>query len=63
MTNQTTNQQATIRPVKYTILQENYVKLMELQRDMVGYDNLVQQDREFLRQSVHICVYAFAPQI
>jgi len=29
---------------------ENYVKLMELQRDMVGYDNLVQQDREFLRE-------------
>jgi FERM/RhoGEF/pleckstrin domain protein 2 len=31
-------------------LQENLVKLMELQRDLVGYDNLVQAGREFVRE-------------
>jgi len=29
---------------------ENLVKLMELQRDLVGYDNLVQSGREFVRE-------------
>jgi len=29
---------------------ENLVKLMELQRDLVGYDNLVQAGREFVRE-------------
>ncbi|KAK7864426.1 hypothetical protein R5R35_000466 [Gryllus longicercus] len=29
---------------------ENFVQLCELQRDMVGFDNLVQADRDFLRQ-------------
>ncbi|XP_023319872.1 FERM, ARHGEF and pleckstrin domain-containing protein 2 isoform X1 [Eurytemora carolleeae] len=29
---------------------ENLVKLMELQRDLVGYDNLVQEGREFVRE-------------
>ena len=31
-------------------VQENLVKLMELQRDLVGYDNLVQSGREFVRE-------------
>ena len=31
-------------------LQENLVKLMELQRDLVGYDNLVSAGREFVRE-------------
>jgi len=29
---------------------ENFIKLMELQRDMSGYDNLVQPDRQFVRE-------------
>ena len=29
---------------------ENIVKLMELQRDLVGYDNLVSSGREFVRE-------------
>jgi len=29
---------------------ENLVKLMELQRDLVGYENLVQHNREFVRE-------------
>jgi len=29
---------------------ENLVKLMELQRDIVGYDNLVQEERQFVRE-------------
>lgn len=29
---------------------ENFVKLMELQRDLVGYDSLVQSGREFVRE-------------
>lgn len=32
------------------ILQENLVKLVELQRDLVGIDNLIQPGREFLRE-------------
>lgn len=32
------------------MLQENLVKLVELQRDLVGIDNLVQPGREFLRE-------------
>ena len=32
------------------VVQENLVKLMELQRDIVGYDNLVQAGREFVRE-------------
>ena len=30
--------------------QENVVKLMELQRDLVGYENLVSTTREFVRE-------------
>ncbi|CAL4260148.1 unnamed protein product, partial [Meganyctiphanes norvegica] len=29
---------------------ENFVKLIELQRDLIGIDNLVQPGREFLRE-------------
>lgn len=32
------------------ISQENFVALCELQRDLIGFDSLVQPDREFVRQ-------------
>ena len=31
-------------------LQENFVKLAELQRDLGGYEHLLHTDREFLRE-------------
>ena len=34
----------------FIFIQENLVKLLELQRDLVGIDNLIQPDREFLRE-------------
>jgi FERM/RhoGEF/pleckstrin domain protein 2 len=32
------------------VWQENFVALCELQRDLNGFDNLVQPDRDFVRQ-------------
>ncbi|XP_023243661.1 FERM, ARHGEF and pleckstrin domain-containing protein 1-like [Centruroides sculpturatus] len=32
------------------ITEENYVKLMELQRDLIGIDNIVHSNREFIRE-------------
>jgi len=32
------------------VFQENFVKLVELQRDLVGIDNVVNPNRQFLRE-------------
>ena len=36
--------------LKTDLLQENFVKLVELQRDLVGIDNVVCLNREFIRE-------------
>lgn len=42
--------QVTSAHIPTVTLVENYVKLMELQRDLVGIDNIVHSSREFIRE-------------
>ena len=62
ITNITHNIHATVRTLRQMslycdplfkccdLLQENFVKLVELQRDLVGIDNVVNPNRHFLRE-------------
>jgi FERM/RhoGEF/pleckstrin domain protein 2 len=61
ITNITHNIHATVRKTQFCyfscqnfnwpfFFQENFVKLVELQRDLVGIDNVVNPNRQFLRE-------------